>query len=75
MLISLGAKIMECDGTDSDGKECKKAFRRSCRYEVYLNGVEQLKRISSDTGKGRCPLCFDEEDDRHILLDCLENVN
>lgn len=61
MLISLDATSMECGRTDLDAEEAKNVFRRSYKYQMYANGVEQLKRINRNTGKGRCPLCLGEE--------------
>jgi len=52
---------MECGRTDLDAEEAKNVFRRSYKYQMYANGVEQLKRINRNTGKGRCPLCLGEE--------------
>lgn len=74
MLISLDATSMECNDADSDAEEAKNIFRRSCKYQMYLNGVEQLKRINKNTCKGRCPLCLGEEGDKHISLGCPEAV-
>jgi hypothetical protein len=40
-----------------------------------LAGVWQLKGVRQNTDKGRCPLCFNEEDAKHILLDCRDTRN
>jgi hypothetical protein len=37
---------------------------------IYL-----LIHLRESTDKGRCPLCLDKEDVKHILLDCLETRN
>jgi hypothetical protein len=34
-----------------------------------------IERDEKKTHKGRCPLCLDEEDVKHMLLDCLETIN
>jgi len=66
---------MKCDDTDLDAEEAKNVFRKGCKYQMYVNWVEELKRINRNTGKGRRPLCLGEEGYKHILLDCLEAVN
>jgi hypothetical protein len=35
----------------------------------------KLKGIEMKTDQRRCPLCLGEEDEKHILLKCLENSN
>jgi hypothetical protein len=38
-------------------------------------GLWQLKGVTRNTDKGRCPSCLGEEDAVHIGLDCLETGN
>jgi hypothetical protein len=35
-------------------------------------GIWKLKRIRRGLEKGRCPLCWGDEDEKHILLKCKE---
>jgi len=40
VLIFLDATSMECDDTDLHAEEGKNIFRRGCKYQMYVNGVE-----------------------------------
>jgi hypothetical protein len=52
--------------------------RRKCtRNErigvIWLKaGIWKLKGIRRGLEKGRCPLCWGEEDEKHILVNCKE---
>jgi hypothetical protein len=35
-----------------------------------IAGIWQLKGVRRNADKGRCPLCFEKEDAKHILLEC-----
>jgi hypothetical protein len=35
-------------------------------------GIWQLKGVRRNADKERCPLCLEEEDEKHILLECKE---
>jgi hypothetical protein len=35
-----------------------------------IAGIWQLKGVRRNADKGRCPLCFEKEDVKHILLEC-----
>ena len=59
---------MECDDTDLDAEEAKNIFRRGSTYQMCVNGVEHLKRINRNTGKGRCRLCLGEEGYKHTNI-------
>jgi hypothetical protein len=37
-----------------------------------IAGIWQLKGVRRNADKGRCPLCLEEEDVKHILLECKE---
>jgi hypothetical protein len=37
-----------------------------------IAGIWQLKGVRRNADKGRCPICFEEEDVEHILLECKE---
>ena len=37
-----------------------------------IAGIWQLKGDRRNADKGRCPLCLEEEDAKHILLECEE---
>jgi hypothetical protein len=37
-----------------------------------IAGIWQLKGVRRNADKGRCPLCFEKENVKHILLDCKE---
>jgi hypothetical protein len=37
-----------------------------------IAGIWQLKGVGRNADKGRCPLCFEKEVVRHILLECKE---
>jgi hypothetical protein len=37
-----------------------------------IAGIWQLKGVRRNADKGRCPLCFEREDVKHILLECKE---
>jgi hypothetical protein len=37
-----------------------------------IAGMWQLKGVRRIADKGRCPLCFEKEDAKHILLECKE---
>jgi hypothetical protein len=38
-------------------------------------GIWKLRGIRRGFEKGRCPLCWEEEDTKHILLRCKESKN
>jgi hypothetical protein len=40
-----------------------------------LAGVWQLKWLRRNSHNGKCPLCLEEEDVKHILLDCSDSRN
>jgi hypothetical protein len=35
-----------------------------------IAGIWQQKEVRRNADKGRCPLCFEKEDVKHILLEC-----
>jgi hypothetical protein len=35
-----------------------------------LPGIWKLKGVRRKADKGRCPLCLEEEDVKHVLLEC-----
>jgi hypothetical protein len=37
-----------------------------------IAGIWQLKGVRRNADKGRCPLCFEKEVVKHILLECKE---
>jgi hypothetical protein len=37
-----------------------------------IAGIWQLKGVRRKADKGRCPLCFEKDDVKHILLECKE---
>jgi hypothetical protein len=38
----------------------------------FKTGIWKLRRMRKGFGKGRCPLCSEDEDAIHILLKCSE---
>jgi hypothetical protein len=58
------------------GKECyiDKCTRKERIGIMWLKaGIWKLKGIRRGLEKGRCPLCWGEEDVKHILLKCKES--
>jgi hypothetical protein len=51
--------------------ECCSRKEKS-RIAWLIAGIWQLKGVRRNADKGRCPLCFEEEDVKHILLECKE---
>jgi hypothetical protein len=51
--------------------ECCSRKERS-RIACLIAGIWQLKGVRRNADKGRCPLCSEEEDVKHILLECKE---
>jgi hypothetical protein len=51
--------------------ECCSRKERSGVARV-LAGIWQLKGVRRNADKARCPLCLEEEDAKHILLECKE---
>jgi hypothetical protein len=39
---------------------------------VANSRIWQLKGVRRNADKGRCPLCFEKDDVKHILLECEE---
>jgi hypothetical protein len=39
-----------------------------------IAGIWQLEGVRRNADKGRCPLCIEEEDVKHILLECKETA-
>jgi hypothetical protein len=37
-----------------------------------IAGIWQLKGVRRNADKGRCPLCFQKEDAKYVLLECKE---
>jgi hypothetical protein len=52
------------------GKCCSRKERSGIAWLVA--GIWQLKGVRRNADKGRCPLCFEKEDAKHILLECTE---
>jgi hypothetical protein len=42
------------------------------RIAWLIAGIWQLKGVRRNADKGGCPLCFEKEDVKHILLECKE---
>jgi hypothetical protein len=57
----------------------KKLYIESCSRKErsgitwLIAGIWQLKGVRRNADKGRCPLYFEEEDVKHILLECKES--
>jgi hypothetical protein len=46
--------------------------KRRSRIAWLIAGIWQLKGVRRNADKGRCPLCLEKEDVKHILLKCKE---
>ena len=62
---------IEVWGLSEAWREVDKVHSRFCKE---LIGIPNCATTRSKE-KGRCPLCLGEEDAKHILLDCCENIN
>jgi hypothetical protein len=58
---------------EEDIELCSRDERNGLTWEE-LTGVWKLTGIRRGWGKGTCPLCRGNEDAKHILLSCPENV-
>jgi hypothetical protein len=58
--------------------KCNKEYVKCCSRKERLGiawwrvGIRKLKEIRRGLKKGRCPLCYELEDTKHILLICTE---
>jgi hypothetical protein len=70
--FSWGKKLyLECCSRGKKKKKKKKGKKRS-GIAWLIAGIWQLKGVRRNADKGRCPLCFEEEDAKHSLLECKE---
>jgi hypothetical protein len=57
---------------------CKKLYIECCSRKErsgiawLIAGMWQLIGVRRNADKGRCPLCLEEEDVKHVLLECKE---
>jgi hypothetical protein len=58
--------------TTVDFTSTKKAIGSSSGIAWLIAGIWQLKGIRRNADKGRCPLCLQKADVKHILLVCKE---
>jgi hypothetical protein len=48
-------------------------FKKRKEWNSVANSRDmETKRVRRNADKGRCPLCLEEEDVKHILLECKE---